>query len=278
MDKMLNNKLIIIGGAEDKKGNKTILKEICNEIDKEKDLLLVMTVASEVPLLIGKDYLKVFKSLGVKNLKILNINSREEANLKENIEFVKKSKLIFFTGGDQLRITSILGGTIISDEILNSKDRIFVGTSAGASVMSGTMIIDGEDEESPKKSIVNMSPGLGLLNNVVIDQHFAQRGRIGRLLTAVAEHPGILGIGIDENTAIVVKDQLIKVIGNGSVYIIDGDGINYTNISAQDMDKVLSIFNVKLHVLINGNSFNLKSKIPFEEEDVSNENNKQKSI
>ncbi|ENZ01035.1 cyanophycinase [Clostridium thermobutyricum] len=278
MDKIPNNKLIIIGGAEDKKGNKTILKEICKEINNEKDLLVVMTVASEVPLLIGEDYLKVFKSLGVKNIKILNINSREEANLKENIEFVKKSKLIFFTGGDQLRITSILGGTEISDEILSSKDKIFVGTSAGASVMSGTMIIDGEDEESPKKSIVNMSPGLGFLNNVVIDQHFAQRGRIGRLLTAVAEHPGILGIGIDENTAIVVTGNLIKVIGNGSVYVIDGDGINYTNISAQDMDKVLSIFNVKLHVLISGNSFDLKSKIPFEEEEIGNENNKQKSI
>lgn len=273
-----NNKLIIIGGAEDKEGSKTILKEVCNEINKEKDLLLVLTVASEVPKLIGKDYLKVFKSLKINNIKILDIRTREEANINENIELIKKSKLIFFTGGDQLRITSILGGTGVSDAISKMEGKIIVGTSAGASVMSETMILGGIDKESPKKNIINMCPGLGFLENVVIDQHFAQRGRIGRLLTAVAENPGILGIGIDENTAIIVRESWIKVIGDGSVYILDGDKINHTNISEQDMDKVLSIFNIKLHVLISGNSFNLKSKIPFKEEELKNENNKQKSI
>lgn len=273
-----NNKLIIIGGAEDKEGNKTILKEVCSEIDKEKDLLLVLTVASEVPKLIGKDYLKVFKSLKINNIKILDIRTREEANIKENIELIKEAKLIFFTGGDQLRITSMLGGTIISDEILKGEGKIIVGTSAGASVMSETMILGGEDEESPKKNTINMSPGLGLFKSVVIDQHFAQRGRVGRLLTAIAEHPGMLGIGIDENTGIVVEGNWIKVIGDGGVYIIDGDGIKGTNISEQDMDKVLSIFNIKLHVLISGNSFNFKSKIPFKEDELENENNKQKNI
>lgn len=268
MVRIPNNELIIIGGAEDKKGNKTVLKEVCSKIDKEKDLLLIVTVASEVPKLIGRDYLDVFRSLEIKEIKILDIRNRIESNLKKNIELIKRAKLIFFTGGDQLRITSILGGTEISEAIMNSTGKIIVGTSAGASIMSETMILGGEDEESPKKNTINMSPGLGFLKGVVIDQHFAQRGRIGRLLTAVSEHPGILGIGIDENTGIIVNEDRIKVIGDGGVYILDGDEINHTNISEQDMDKVLSIFNIKLHVLISGNSFNLKSKIPFKEEKV----------
>ena len=157
--------------------------------------------------------------------------------------------------------------------------KIIVGTSAGASVMSGTMILEGESEESPKKYSINMCPGLGLIENVVIDQHFSQRGRIGRLLTAIAENPGYLGIGIDEDTAIVVDERkIIKVIGNGAVYIIDGSLINHTNISEQYRNKTLSIFNVKLHVLIKGNRFDLINKIPFEEEVVRDEDKRDKDI
>ncbi|MGL5764460.1 MAG: cyanophycinase, partial [Sarcina sp.] len=196
MDKMLKNKLIIIGGAEDKKGSKEILKEVCSEINKEKDLLIVITVASELQKIVGDDYLKVFKELGVKNIEILKIESREDANKIESTKIIEESKLIFFTGGDQLRVTSILGGTKISDVILNRKGKILVGTSAGASIMSETMIVQGRDKESPKKNSITMAPGLGFIKNVVIDQHFAQRGRLGRLLTAVAENPGMLGVGI----------------------------------------------------------------------------------
>lgn len=266
MDEIPKNKLIIIGGAEDKKGSKDILKEVCNEINKEKDLFIVMTVASEIQEVVGKDYLKVFKSLGIKNIEILQIENREDANKDENVKTIEKSKLIFFTGGDQLRVTSILGGTKTSEAILNRKGKILVGTSAGASIMSETMIVQGKDEESPKKNTITMAPGLGFVQNVVIDQHFAQRGRLGRLLTAIAENPGKLGIGIDENTAIIVEDEFINVIGEGGVYIIDGNEITDTNISAQEIDKVLSIFNVKLHVLINGNMFNLRKRVPFKEE------------
>ncbi|MGL5414191.1 MAG: cyanophycinase [Clostridium sp.] len=266
MDKIPKNKLIIIGGAEDKKRSKEILKEVCSEINKDKDLLIVITVASEVQKLIGSDYLKVFKELGIKKVEILEIESREDANKIEATKIIEKSKLIFFTGGDQLRVTSILGGTKISDAILNGKGKILVGTSAGASIMSETMIVQGRDKESPKKNSITMAPGLGFMKNVVIDQHFAQRGRLGRLLTAVAENPGMLGIGIDENTAIIVEDEIVNVIGEGGVYIIDGNEIDYTNISAQDIDKVLSIFNVKLHVLINKNMFDLKNRVPFKEE------------
>lgn len=141
--------------------------------------------------------------------------------------------------------------------------------------MSHTMIVQGEDEESPRKCTLKMSPGLGLIDSVIIDQHFAQRGRIGRLLTAVAQNPEVLGIGIDEDTAIVVSDKgIAEVIGSGAVYFLDGSSIIYSNVSEQYCDEVLSMFNVKLHVLKEGNKFDLIKKVPFEEDNLKNENTK----
>lgn len=281
MESKLNYNLVVIGGAEDKDGRKEILNEICNLIDKDKDLLLVATVASEIQEEMEDIYNKVFREIGVKNIEFLNIDDRSESYLEENIELIKDSKLIFFTGGDQLKITSLIGGTPLNKTLMDGMQngKIIVGTSAGASVMSGTMILEGESEESPKKYSINMCPGLGLIENVVIDQHFSQRGRIGRLLTAIAENPEYLGIGIDEDTAIVVDERkIIKVIGNGAIYIIDGSLINHTNISEQYRNKTLSIFNVKLHVLIKGNRFDLINKIPFEEEVVRDEDKRDKDI
>ena len=176
---------------------------------------------------------------------------------------------MFFTGGDQLRITSMIGGTPIYNAIKELCDNggLIAGTSAGASVMSDTMIVQGEDDESPHKCTLKMSPGLGLVNNIIIDQHFAQRGRIGRLLTAIAQNPEVLGIGIDEDTAIIVSDKgVAEVIGSGAVYFVDGSSIIYSNVSEQYSNEVLSMFNVKLHVLKEGNRFNLLKKVPFEED------------
>lgn len=267
MELIPKHKLVIIGGAEDKEGRKVILKDVCNLINKEKDELLVATVASEVQELVSEDYKKVFKDIGVKQVKFLNIDSRTESYKKENIEKVKSAKLIFFTGGDQLRITSLIGGTPIQDELIKSKDKVIVGTSAGASVMSGTMIVGGEDEKSPKMKSVSMSTGLGLLNEVIIDQHFSQRGRIGRLISAISGNPSTLGIGIDENTAIIVDEKrIIKAIGEGAVYIIDGSDITYSNVWEEEKNRTFSIFNIRLHVLNSGDVFDLDKRIPFEEE------------
>ena len=203
----------------------------------------------------------------MKKIDVLDISSREDAFKEENIELVTKSSLIFFTGGDQLRITSLIGGSPVYDEIKKSVDKgiYIVGASAGASVMSDTMIVEGEDKEDPKKCTLNMAPGLGLVNNIIIDQHFVQRGRIGRLLTGVAQNPQVLGIGIDENTAIIAnKSSEIEVIGEGAVYFIDGSEITYSNVSEQNSNEVLSIYNVKIHVLKEGDKFSLIKKQPFE--------------
>lgn len=281
MKSKLNYDLVVIGGAEDKEGRKKILNEVCDLINKDRDLLLVATIASEIQEEMEDVYDKVFREIGVKNIEFLNIEDREEAYLEKNIDLIKSSKLIFFTGGDQLKITSLIGGTPLNKALINGmhSGKIIVGTSAGASVMSGTMILEGDDEESPKKHSINMCPGLGFIENVVIDQHFIQRGRIGRLLTGIAENPEYLGVGIDEDTAIIIDERkILKVIGNGAVYIIDGTGINHTNVSEQFRDKTLSIFNVKLHVLIEGNKFDLINKIPFEEEVFRDEDKRDKDI
>lgn len=277
MDINLNGNLIIIGGAEDKEGKKEILKKVCDCINKDNDMLLIATVATEYPKESEAKYREAFSNLGVKNINVLDISRREDSYDEKNINLVKKAKLVFFTGGDQLRITSLIGGSPVFNELKNLIDRgiYVVGTSAGASVMSDTMIVEGEDEEDPKKSIINMAPGLGLINNVIIDQHFIQRGRIGRLLAGVAQNPQVLGIGIDENTAIIAnKDGNIEIIGEGAVYFIDGSGITYSNVSEQNNNEILSIFNIRIHVLKEGNRFNITNKEPFEEEKSKDENNK----
>jgi cyanophycinase len=262
----MRGNLIIIGGAEDKEGNKSILKEVCSKIDKEKDRLLIATVAADDPEATALKYTSVFRNLGVCNIDILNIKQRQDTTLQKNIDFVEGSSLIFFTGGDQLKITSLLGGTQILKSIKTKFQDgcTMVGTSAGASAMSDTMIVTGPSEEPPKKCTLKMAPGLGFLRGVIIDQHFEQRGRIGRLLVGISENPETLGIGLDEDTSIVVNENgKINVIGSGAVYVIDGSSITSTNVSEQKPDEILSIFDVKLHILKDGNMFNLKNRRPM---------------
>ncbi|WP_399549110.1 cyanophycinase [uncultured Clostridium sp.] len=265
LEDKLNGNLIIIGGAEDKNGEKSILKEVCGKIDKDKEELVVATVASGNPEEKGSQYCKIFGDLGVKNISVLNVRERKDAFNINNIELIKKASIVFFTGGDQLRITSLLGGTDLFKTIMDRYKAgcIFVGTSAGASVMSDTMIVSGPNDESPRKCTLKMAPGLGLIKDVIIDQHFAQRGRIGRLLVGIAENPQSIGIGIDEDTAIVVNSEAqFRVIGSGAVYLIDGRDITYTNVSEQNQEEVLSIFNIKMHVLKKDDKFDLNRRIP----------------
>jgi len=275
LEPKLEGNLIIIGGAEDKKGEKEILKEVCSKLDRENEKLVIATVATELPEEVGKEYTKIFKNLGVKNISILDIQDRAHAFEEKNVNMLKAASIVFFTGGDQLKITSLLGGTplykVIKD--INEEGCIFVGTSAGASVMSDTMIISGADDDSPKKCTIKMAPGLGLIKDVIIDQHFAQRGRVGRLLGAIAENPECLGIGIDEDTAIEVSEKgYFKVLGSGAVYVIDASEISFTNVSEQNPEEILSMFNVKMHVLKSNDRFDLTKRQPFENEEEKNEN------
>lgn len=277
MAEKIKGDLIIIGGAEDKEGDKEILKKVCNSINKNNDIILVATIATEYPKEAFRKYKKIFENLGVKNIKGLNIEEREDSLDENNIKLIEEAALIFFTGGDQLRITSLVGGTSIYDALKRASQNgcIIVGTSAGASVMSDTMIVNGEDEESPRKFTLKMAPGLGFLEGVMIDQHFAQRGRIGRLLTGIAQNPEVLGVGIDEDTALLVRDNGdAQIIGSGAVYFLDARNITYSNVSEQNYNEVLSMFNIKLHVLKEGDKYNLLSRLPFEEDKSKDESNR----
>lgn len=252
--------LIIIGGAEDKKGTRTILQEIAKRTGN--GTLVVLTAASSIPDELWQDYEKIFKDLGVLKVSHLTVSQTAEAHKLENILLLKDASTIFFTGGDQLRITTKLGGTPVLDciyEIYESGGTI-AGTSAGASIMGQTMLIGGRHEDTHKVAGCQMAPGLGLVENMVIDQHFAQRGRIGRLLGAVGLNPGVLGIGIDEDTAIIIEDTSFRVIGKNAVYIVDGHHVSKTNIAEASSEKTMSMHNVVLHILAANERFDLSSR------------------
>lgn len=255
--------LIIAGGREDKSGDRTILREIAERTGNGK--IVVATLASQLANEIWSDYKAIFHQLGLKNIVHFHIDQPDEARDLKHLEIFENAKTVFFTGGDQLKITTKIGGTPIFDRILEIfyGDGVIAGTSAGAACMGTTMLVGGENAESHKVGNWMMAPGLGIIEDILIDQHFAQRGRIGRLLGAVALNPGILGIGIDENTAIVVREGSFKVIGANAVYVVDGHSVTYTNISEASAEKTMSMHDVRLHILAEGESFKLKPRKAF---------------
>lgn len=263
MGEKVKGNLVIIGGAEDKYGESEILKQVVGMIGGNEARLVVMTTATEKPLEAGEEYRNVFGRLGVSSIDVLNIDTRDEAEKDENYDRIMNSTGIFFTGGDQLRITSILGGTRVYLALseVYKRGTAIIGTSAGASVMSSNMIVDGNSNDPARKCTLKMAPGLGLLEEAIIDQHFDQRGRLGRLLTGVAENPYMLGIGIDEDTAIrVYPDAHFEVIGTNAVTVIDGKSIKSSNVSELKPDEILAITNVTLHVLPKGYGFDMENR------------------
>jgi cyanophycinase len=173
--------------------------------------------------------------------------------------------VVFFTGGDQVRITSVIGGTPLCDQIMRGFRRgaTIAGTSAGASVMSEMMLVPGDRFESHTvRDSLAMAPGLGLVADMIIDQHFAARGRLSRLMGAVAQNPRALGVGVDEDTAFVIHHGHCQVVGAGAVYIVDANASSSSNLSEADADKTMSLFDVRLHVLSSTDTFDLKARRP----------------
>lgn len=259
--------LIIIGGHEDKKGEKKILREIARRVGSGK--LVVTALASQLPDELHEEYDDAFRSVGIRHVYKLRVEDREDAKKESTVRILDDADAIFFTGGDQLRITSQIGDTPTYSRIneIYQNGGLIAGTSAGASVMCETMLVSGNGTQSHKLGAnLMMAPGLGFIGGVVIDQHFAERGRMGRLLGAIAQNPKNLGLGIDENTAIVVEQEnRFFVLGDGAVYVVDGTGVSYSNIVEGDKDQTLSIHDVKVHLLAEGNRFDLKNRIPLKE-------------
>ena len=272
-----SGQLVIIGGAEDKEGDCTILREFVRRSGGLQARIVVMTVATELPREVGDNYTRVFERLGVENVRIVDTVYREDASDASALEAIEKATGVFFTGGDQARISSVLKDTEI-DQALHrrfSEGIVIGGTSAGAAMMPDMMIVEGDGETNPRVEIVKMEPGMAFLPGVVIDQHFAQRGRIGRLLSAVAQQPVVLGFGIDENTAIVVNNNQLEVIGEGAVTVIDVSDITHTNLGQILKDEDLALCGVKLHILPHGYRFDLNTRKPILEDGAANTNQTQ---
>ncbi len=254
--------LVIIGGHEDKEGDRVILKEVARHLNGGK--LVIATVASHEPEGYFESYRKAFGAIGVTDLVELYVEDRSESLSGPTLDVLEGAAGVFFSGGDQLRISSQIGDTPLERRIraLHEAGGLIAGTSAGASVMSETMLVKGASSESYRIGDLHMAPGLGLVPNVIIDQHFAERGRYGRLLGAVAHNPRILGIGIDEDTAIVVAGRRFRVIGSGAAYVVDGEGATHSNVAEARRDRALSMFDVRMHVLSSGDQFDLEKRTP----------------
>jgi len=266
-------KLMIIGGAEKTDDNRLVLEAVAKEMRRKRRPLLLITVASYEPADGPDEYKQIFKELGVSCVDVLEIPTRDDAYRDENVEKVETAGAIYFTGGDQLRITSQIGDSPLYRCLTEryADGCMVIGTSAGAAAMPDTMIIGGPGDESNRISSLSMAPGLGLIEGVVLDSHFAERGRIGRLLGAVAENPRNLGIGIDEGTAILVEHgEEFSVIGPGAVYVVDGTGISFSSLSEKKSDGVVSICDLQLHVLAEGDRFDLMTRRPIALSDEQN--------
>lgn len=273
-------KLMIIGGAVDK-GSFTesnfdkqveknlnffeegILKRIIIESKKKEDSIIeIVTTASKIPLEVGEEYVKAFEYLGAKHVDVLNIEKREKALSKETYDRIKKADVVMFTGGDQLRLTSILGGTPMHDLILEKyqhEEFLYAGTSAGAAAASKSMIYQGSSSEALLKGEVKITSGLGLIDDVVIDTHFVQRGRIGRLFQAVVSNPKTLGIGLGEDTGLLITEGYkMEALGSGLVILVNGRNIKDTNLTQVELGKPISIKNLVVDVMSNHDMYDLK--------------------
>lgn len=256
--------LIIIGGHEDRdpEGERAILREVAKHVRGGK--LVLATVASHQPEGYFTEYQKAFADLDVGELVELYVEERAEAHDRAKLSVLDDAAGVFFSGGDQLRITSQIGDTGIEAKVRRLYERggVVAGTSAGASVMSETMLIKGTSRETHRIGDLHMAPGMGLIRDVIIDQHFAERGRFGRLIGAVAHNPRVLGMGIDEDTAAVVEGDSFRVIGSGAVYVVDGADVSYCNVAEARAECALSMHDVRVHVLSDDDTFDLRTRRP----------------
>ena len=273
-------KLISVGGAEDKgtdleqgfiQRNRLnffelgILKRIVDETGGVEKRIEVITTASSIPAEVGANYTDAFGKIGSNNVGIIDIRSREDVNKPDYIERIKACDCVMFSGGDQLRLTSIFGGTeiynVLHDRYTNEPEFVIAGTSAGAMAMSNTMIYQGKSELAHQKGEVKLTTGLAFIANVIIDSHFDKRGRFNRLAQAVASNPQCTGIGLGEDTGVIITNgNILEVVGSGAVVIVDGKDIMHSNITDVGIGEPISVENIRVHIMVRGNEFLLHER------------------
>ena len=267
--------LLAIGGKESKSEEKRpdsqdqntsfiseqILKRFVKELKGSNPMVVVMPAATSDPDPAAQEYVTLFKHLGVENVQVVDVRTRDDAKDPEKMKLIDQAAGIMLTGGDQLRLTSILGGSPLLERIKErylQEHLVVAGTSAGASAMSTNMIYKGEAQGGMLKDEVSATAGLDLLKNVAIDTHFIDRGRIIRMAQVVAQNPGCIGIGLEEDTAILVKEGVeVEVVGSGLVTILDGMDISSTDIYEIGAGDPFTVYDLKMHLLGNGKTYTI---------------------
>ena len=268
-----NGTLIPIGGNEDKGTDtgeqyhlefiqESILARVVRESGGKKANIVVIPTASSIPIEVADNYLKAFDKLGCDNVRIMDIRKRNQSDISDYLRMMEEAQCVMFSGGNQSKITRNIRGTQLHEILSNRyrKDKLVVaGTSAGAMCMSEEMIAGGSSREAFVKGAVKMDKGLGFIPNLTIDSHFIRRGRFGRLAEAVAKFPSMVGIGLAEDTGMVIKEgKIFEVIGSGMVIIFDPRKLKHNNQAILEEGTPMSLTNLKTHVLANGDRFNIR--------------------
>ena len=259
--------IIPIGGAEEKLNDPAILDRFVSICGGKSARIAIIPTASELEDT-GRNYEKLFRKLGIKHAQVLNLVNRDDCQSQDALDYINDSDGVFMTGGNQLRLSTTLGGTPIAQAIRrrNAEGMHVAGTSAGAAFMPEHMIAGGHEGSTPSPDMATLAPGLGLTNHFIIDQHFRQRDRIGRLLTALAFNPFAIGIGLDEDTAAFIQPgDNLEVAGSGGITIIDPTDLSYSSMDRARRGEPVSLIDLKLHILISGGRFEIATRRAFQE-------------
>ncbi|HEY9794661.1 MAG TPA: cyanophycinase [Leptolyngbyaceae cyanobacterium] len=256
--------VLVIGGAEDKVHGREILHTFFGRAGSIDARIAIIPSASREPAIIGERYQTIFGEMGAKEIRVLDIRDRSQAEDPQIQDYIEECTGVFMTGGDQLRLCGLLADTPLMEKVrqrVQQGEITLAGTSAGAAVMGHHMIAGGGSGESPNRSLVDMATGLGIIPEVIVDQHFHNRNRMARLMSAVAAHPERLGIGIDEDTcAMFERDGLLQVMGKGTVTIIDPGEMSYTNYPDVGATDPISLHNLRVHILSYGDRYHLHKR------------------
>ena len=255
--------IVPIGGAENKENDRRILARFVEVSGGDDADIVVIPTASRLHET-GPRYEQLFRELGAARVSVMDFDTRRDCHEAGRLERLEEASGVFFTGGNQLRLTTLLGGTPVAKMIRarNAHGVTVGGTSAGASILSEHMIAFGDDGSSAISGSVRLAPGLGLTNRFVIDQHFRQRDRLGRLLTALAYNPFAVGIGLDEDTAAFIgPDNTVEVEGSGAVTVVDAAEVSFSSMDLADEGQPICMLGLKLHLLVAGATFNLHTRI-----------------
>ena len=256
---------MLIGGAEDKVGARAILRRFIELAGGPDARIAIIAAASEIHGIVAQTYRRIFGELGVGDVRVLELYRREQCADREALEPLNDATGIFLTGGNQLKLMTILGGTPAATRIrrVYRNGCVVAGTSAGASAVCQHMLAYGSSGTTPRKAMMHFAPGLGLITRLIVDQHFGARGRTGRLITAIAHNPYLLGVGLDEDTAIEVDaSRMARVFGRGSAMFVDGAGTHYNNIHRLPDQAPLAIYDLRLHILTHGHCFDVLERRP----------------